>query len=93
MSYILDISDEMRELYIQHRKKDLHRCLTALKMSDFSFLEKIGHQVKGNALSFGFDDLTSVAIELEGAAKAHDIQHLEKVLSEFDKAIQKFSDC
>ncbi len=93
MSYILDISDEMRELYIQHRKKDLLRCLTALEKSDFSFLEKIGHQVKGNAVSFGFDDLSSLALELEGAARDHDIPHLKNVLREFNEVIQKFSNC
>ena len=93
MSYILDISDEMRELYIQHRKKDLLRSHTALETSDFSFLEKIGHQVKGNAISFGFEDLTSLALELETAAKDHNVPNLKKVLREFNEVIQKFSNC
>ncbi|MBO9668350.1 MAG: hypothetical protein J7501_16240 [Bdellovibrio sp.] len=39
---------------------------------DFELAKKWGHQVKGNAESFGFPELTASGIELEKFAEAKD---------------------
>ena len=93
MSYNPQVPHEMKVIYIQRRLSDLEECRRAIESGDFPFLEKIGHQVKGNAQSFGFDSLSPIGIELEKAAKDRDIPNLKKAVDDFTVAvahIQKF---
>ncbi|MBL7543346.1 MAG: Hpt domain-containing protein [Bdellovibrionaceae bacterium] len=82
------IPHEMKIVYIQRRIADLAECNKAIESGDFSFLEKIGHQVKGNAQSFGFDALSPLGIALETAAKSRDIPTLRKVVDDFTHAVE-----
>jgi len=82
---------EMRLLYLQRRKTDLINCQKAFESQDFSFLEKVGHQVKGNALSYGFDDLSPIATALEAAAQEKNMNHLKVVLINFNAAVEKLN--
>lgn len=87
MSIDSRVPHEMKVVYIQRRKSDLVECNKALEAGDFSFLEKVGHQVKGNAQSFGFDQLSPIGIELEDAAKSKDLNRAKLIVKEFSKAV------
>ena len=63
-------------------------CLTALDKNDFETFLRIGHQLKGNAASFGFEDLGLIALELENAAKESDINKIKTSLTKFESFLK-----
>lgn len=87
MSIDSKVPHEMKVVYIQRRKSDLIECNKALETGDFTFLEKIGHQVKGNAQSFGFDALSPLGIALESAARAKDLTKATSIVKQFNEAV------
>ena len=88
MSIDPNVPYEMKVVYIQRRKSDLIECNKALESGDFSFLEKVGHQVKGNAQSFGFDELSPIGIALESAARSKDLERAKRIVKEFNEAVE-----
>lgn len=88
MSLNPEVPHEMKIVYIQRRVADLKECNKAIEAGDFAFLETIGHQIKGNAQSFGFDSLSPIGIALENAAKARNIPELKKIVSDFTYAVE-----
>ncbi len=91
MSVDCEIPNEMKSLYIERRKVDIKECLNAFEILNFSFIEKIGHQTLGNAQSFGFDSLTTIARDLEIAAREKNISRLNLILKDFSIAIENLS--
>ena len=84
----MQVPTEARQKYLDRRKQDIIACQEALSKQDFNFLERVGHQIKGNAVTFGFDELTNVAVAMEIAAKAKDLQQLQDLVAKFTTAIQ-----
>jgi len=84
----MQVPIEARQKYLDRRKQDITACQEAVSKQDFQFLECIGHQIKGNALTFGFDELTSVAVAMELAAKAKDLTQLKELVEKFSAAVQ-----
>lgn len=62
------------EKYLQRRKQDLVLIEEGLKAGDFEPLQRVGHQLKGNADTFGFPELAAIGRELEIAAKEKNLQ-------------------
>lgn len=89
MSIDSNVPYEMKVVYIQRRKADIEECLKAIDAENFSFLEKIGHQVKGNAQSFGFDELSPLGIALEIAAKTKDLPKAKSIVLQFSKTVEE----
>lgn len=81
----VDIPQEFILKYIERRKTDLESCEQALKSKDFDAIARVGHQIKGNAASFGFDDLGAIAIDMEASALKHDEENLHKVMNRFNQ--------
>jgi HPt (histidine-containing phosphotransfer) domain-containing protein len=61
----MEISKEAKERYIARRKENLQALDEALQKKSPQEFKMIGHQLKGNARTFGFSELESVGIELE----------------------------
>ena len=78
---------KMKVVYIQRRKSDFTECMKALESGDWSILERVGHQVKGNAETFGFDELSPIGIALESAAKAKDLVMAKKIVKQFGEVV------
>lgn len=79
----MEVPQEMVLRYMERRKKDLETCLLCLQDQNFSELEKVGHQLKGNGVTFGYEDLSQLGNELEAAARKKDVKVLEKTLKDF----------
>lgn len=79
----MDIPEEFRLQYIERRQSDLQSCLEAIQKNEFGTLERIGHQMKGNATSFGFDDLAVIGENLETAAKNQDLARAQDITKNF----------
>ena len=73
----MEISVELKTKYLSRRDKDLEDCLAALQFRDLALLERVGHQMKGNALTFGFAPLAEIGEAMETAARAADWSELQ----------------
>ena len=82
-----DLPPEAILNYIERRKLDLKNCQQALIENDFESLSKIAHQIKGNAVSFGFEDLGNIAIDMEHFALKKDADGLISVMDRFKNFI------
>lgn len=63
---------EIQEKYLQRRRQEFRDCLRFLEQKDFVALERIGHKLKGNAVTFGYSDLAEIGASLESTAHAAD---------------------
>ena len=79
----MQVPAEARQKYLERRKQDIIASKEALSKQDYSFLERLGHQVKGNAVTFGFDELTNIAVAIEQAAKAKNMTQLQGLVEHF----------
>ena len=84
------IPEEVRQKYIERRKKDLTDCRLALSNADFKCFAFVGHQIKGNAVTFGFDELTPIAIEMETLAVEKNVNKLHELLNRFEACLSRF---
>ncbi len=83
----MQVPAEARQKYLERRKQDIIASKEALSKQDYSFLERLGHQVKGNAVTFGFDELTNIAVAIEQAAKAKNMTQLQGLVEQFESAV------
>lgn len=66
------IPDEMRRRYIERRKADFATVQKAIKEQDSETLQRVGHQIKGNAATFAYLDLEMIGIQLEESGVQND---------------------
>jgi HPt (histidine-containing phosphotransfer) domain-containing protein len=66
--------------YLERRGRDLVLIETALASCDFATIANLGHQWKGNAISFGFPELADLGKDLEMAAEASDKKHISDLM-------------
>lgn len=74
---------EMRERYLDRRLRDVKNCDLKLLNLDWAYFERLGHQLKGNAASFGFKELGCIANDIESSAKNKDLVQLEIYVKDF----------
>lgn len=67
MGYTMAIPDEMRKKYLERRRRDIEELTTASAAEDTAPFIKVGHQLKGNALTFGYQELAEVGARMEEA--------------------------
>ncbi len=79
----MHVPDDMLARYFERRKRDFNECLEHLDEGDFSFLEKIGHQLKGNGVTFGYPEISEIGKELESGARDEDLPSLSTTLARF----------
>ena len=87
----MEIPAEMRAKYVERRKADLVTLETSLQSNDLNPIQTIAHQVKGNAISYGFDDLGHIAAALDQAAKNSDWNVVTLCVAQFKDWVQKIS--
>jgi HPt (histidine-containing phosphotransfer) domain-containing protein len=61
----MEFPAEFYSQYIERRKSDLKILEQAFEENRIGDFKRIGHQLKGNAPSFGFDDLAELAKQME----------------------------
>ncbi len=81
----MQVPDEIMTRYFERRKRDVEECIRHLRSGDMRFIEKVGHQLKGNGVTFGYPELSEIGSEMETAAQSGD-----KIV--ISRAVEKFSD-
>ena len=79
----MEIPLKLRQNYIRRRQEDILSCEIALKSCDFKTIEVIGHQMKGNGLSFGYSNIADLGSEMESAARQKNESELSILLGRF----------
>lgn len=61
----MDLPIEMYKKYIERRKADVTQLQEAVSSGSVEVFKRIGHQIRGNAASFGFEDLADIGSRME----------------------------
>jgi HPt (histidine-containing phosphotransfer) domain-containing protein len=61
----MDLPKEIIETYLQRRAFDVVSLQKSLSENSVKEFNRIGHQLVGNAPSFGFDELSPIASQME----------------------------
>jgi HPt (histidine-containing phosphotransfer) domain-containing protein len=81
---------EMRQAYLQRRKADLVALEEACSKMEAPFLQRIGHQLRGNALSYGFDELSVIGTQLETASKNNDFTEATQLVKKIKQYVETY---
>lgn len=84
------VPTESRVRYLKRRQQELAELLASESAPEalFEKAQKIGHQVKGNAITFDFAELTENAKALEAAALKQDSQAVLELARELTKQVE-----
>lgn len=73
------VTPELQKKYIERRKAELTQMEDAIANKDFDSLSVFGHNMKGNAESYGFEDLGLMGAKLEQAAKSEELDKIKSL--------------
>lgn len=85
----VEVPKDLLSRYLDRRKQDLESCLVSMGTKNFKELEKVGHQLKGNGVTFGYPELSTIGTHLENAAIAKDLSELDLAIKEFSAWVKK----
>ena len=83
---IIKIDPDIEDLipgYIESKHRDIGLLNDALLKNDYDTLRRIGHDLKGSGVGYGFDKITDMGRALESAAKNSDGAEIKKIIAEF----------
>ncbi|MFV8259150.1 Hpt domain-containing protein [Bdellovibrio bacteriovorus] len=79
---------ESKVKYLRRRDAELESLLRISTGPElFELGKKVGHQIKGNAATFEFNDLTELGKRLEAACLAEDGQAVQSVVQELKQQV------
>ncbi|MFZ8933170.1 MAG: Hpt domain-containing protein [Bacteriovoracaceae bacterium] len=86
MAIIYKIDSDLKDIipnFMSGRQKDIGLLESAIKESDFAEIQSIGHKLKGNAGSYGFDGLGKIGAEIEKNAKESNLDAIKKLFEDY----------
>ncbi len=83
MSKNINIPEDARARYLERRKVDLEMLRADVRNLSFDAFKRIGHQLRGNAASFGYPELEAVGIRMEDAGDRQDQKSASTCLEHF----------
>lgn len=75
---------ELKKKYLDRRLADVKLLQFTLEQGDFSHALRVGHQVKGNAVTFEVPKLAPIGNEIESAAKRRDVERLKILIKKME---------
>lgn len=82
MSFKMNIPEEMLRKYHERRKRDLDELTKAMVSRDFEPFCRIGHQLKGNGATYGYEELGRLGQKMEDAGNEKNPAEAESCLAE-----------
>jgi HPt (histidine-containing phosphotransfer) domain-containing protein len=68
------VAAQLLPKFIGHRERDVSTIRLALEHGDFETISRIGHNMRGNGVSYGFPEIGTLGERLEKAANTTDVQ-------------------
>lgn len=84
----MEVPVELKRKYLERRVQDIQHLISSLDRNDFAPAAKLGHQVKGNAVTFDFPQMAPIGIQIEQAAKTRNKEELKLLIKLMDTEIQ-----
>ncbi len=81
----MTISLELKLNYLKRRENDLDILFSSLNNNNVAEFNRIGHQLAGNAASFGFDELEPIASQMESLSETNLSEKGSELLSAYIK--------
>lgn len=75
--------------FLGHRVRDLETVREALEHRDFEPISRIGHNMRGNGVSYGFPEISDIGQRLEAAAKARSAGHVQDQLGRLEACLAR----
>lgn len=84
----MQVPVELKIKYLSRRIQEIEKLKVSLEEGDYSLAQKIGHQVKGNAVTFDVPQIAFIGLEMEKAAQRQDKERVKILMSKMESAIQ-----
>ncbi|WP_295903745.1 Hpt domain-containing protein [uncultured Bdellovibrio sp.] len=84
---IFDVPLESRIKYLKRRQEEIAKI--DFENPDWDFVKKVGHQIKGNAVTFLFPELTELGKRLEDASVSQDIKQIKEICGELAQKVSE----
>ena len=75
--------------YVERRAEDVELLDDALVRDDFEAVARIGHNLRGNGVSFGFPELRALGERIEAAALTRDSSALRELVARFHAYVRR----
>jgi len=85
----MKIPIDLKIKYLNRRLDDVKKLRLNIDTNDYSFAIKIGHQIKGNAVTFEIPQIASIGSEIEKAAQGRDREKLIILIQKMESLIFK----
>lgn len=83
----MKIPVELKRRYLERRLDDIRILKQTVNKGDFSQALRVGHQVKGNAVTFEVPQIAIIGNEMETAARRRDVDRLQILIKKMEVAI------
>jgi len=85
------IEAELEELvprFIQLRHEDIQAIKKALDEGDYETISRLSHTMKGSGISYGFDYISEIGMQMEHAANSQERDGVNKCLLELSSYLE-----
>lgn len=89
----MQVPVELKIKYLSRRFQDIERLRLSLEQDDYSLAQKLGHQVKGNAVTFDFPQIAFIGVEMEKAAQRKDKEKVKILIQKMESVLQSAQSC
>ncbi|HLW57848.1 MAG TPA: Hpt domain-containing protein [Bacteriovoracaceae bacterium] len=79
---------ELKRRYLDRRLEDIKVVRQMIDHGDFSEAIRVGHQVKGNAVTFEVPQIAWLGTEIESAAKRRDAEKIRILMQRMEVVIK-----
>jgi hypothetical protein len=84
----MQVPQDIKIRYLSRRREDITKLYRALERDDYSYPLLVGHQVKGNALTFDLPQMASLGVEMERAAEKRDKELIRHLIQKMEAILQ-----
>ncbi len=86
---MMDIPLELKLKYLKRRLEEIEEIKKKISNNDFELASKLGHQIKGNASSFSFNELENRGERIEKAALNQNKEQVLILIGELEEKVSK----
>jgi HPt (histidine-containing phosphotransfer) domain-containing protein len=83
----MQVPIELKIKYLDRRIQDIQKLKSSLEQDDYSWALKVGHQVKGNAVTFDFPQMAYIGVAIETAARDRNKEEVKKLILKMENVI------
>jgi HPt (histidine-containing phosphotransfer) domain-containing protein len=75
--------------FLEHRRRDVVTIREALERADFETIGRIGHNMAGNGVSYGFPEMSAIGERLEAEANAGNAMAVLEQLASLEASLAR----